>query len=173
MTRFLCHIIHAICFKLIRNCVGTAGFSLGEISALVFSGALTYEEGLHIIRVRAEAMQKACDEKAGAMVTVFLNPGSPLKLCIAAAINHCEVRHKIQNPCCKVANYLYPDCKVIAGNKEVIRPVRWEQTMYALYDRPTDVPFPRTIEAGPGRQLGAMLRMVSRGAFDGYSSIDV
>lgn len=110
----------------------TAGFSLGEISALVFSGALTYEEGestyfhilmktgLHIIRVRAEAMQKACDEKAGAMVTVFLNPGSPLRLCIAAAINHCEVRHKIQNPCCKVANYLYPDCKVIAGNKEVM-----------------------------------------------------
>ncbi|XP_018646923.1 [acyl-carrier protein] S-malonyltransferase [Schistosoma mansoni] len=120
MKRFLSHIIHAICFKLIKNCVVTAGFSLGEISALVFSGALTYEEGLHIIRVRAEAMQKACDEKAGAMITVFVNPGSPLKLGIAAAINHCEVRHKIQNPCCKVANYLYPDCKVIAGNKEAI-----------------------------------------------------
>ncbi|CAH8494462.1 unnamed protein product [Heterobilharzia americana] len=204
--------------ELIRNCVATAGFSVGEITALVFSGALTYEEGLHIIRVRAEAMQKACDEKSGAMLTVFTSPGSPLKLAIAAAISHCETCHEIQNPCCRVANYLYPDCKVIAGNTEAIdfienhasqfgirrtkrltvsgafhtplmfsayktvanalgrmedfqkpsipvvsavdvlpytntwnikrklaiqvaRPVRWEQTLYALYNRPLDVPF--------------------------------
>lgn len=33
----------------IYNCVGAAGFSLGEITALVFAGAFQFEEGKHII----------------------------------------------------------------------------------------------------------------------------
>ncbi|VDP95828.1 unnamed protein product [Trichobilharzia regenti] len=110
------------------------------------------ELGLHIIRVRAEAMQKACDQKSGAMLTVFVNPGSPFKLAIAAAINHCEIHHKIQNPCCKVANYLYPDCKVLAGNSEVRLlqffecPILSMKRLY-VFDR---------------RWLGYVLRMSSR-----------
>lgn len=37
-----------------------AGFSLGEITALVVVGALSFEDGLKVVKVRAEAMQKSC-----------------------------------------------------------------------------------------------------------------
>ena len=38
-----------------------AGHSLGEFSALVASGALSFEDGLKLVAARANAMQKACD----------------------------------------------------------------------------------------------------------------
>lgn len=40
----------------IDNCVATAGFSLGEITALVFAGAIPFDKGLRLVQVRAEAM---------------------------------------------------------------------------------------------------------------------
>ena len=50
------------------DCV--AGFSLGEIPALVFAGALSKDEGLELVQIRARAMQKCCEEKPGTMVAV-------------------------------------------------------------------------------------------------------
>ena len=41
----------------------TAGHSLGEFSALVAAGALTFEDGLRLVSARAQAMQKACELK--------------------------------------------------------------------------------------------------------------
>ncbi|CAH8494057.1 unnamed protein product [Dicrocoelium dendriticum] len=236
--------------ELVRNCVAAAGFSVGEVAALVFSGAMTFEQGLRVVRVRAESMQRACESPRGAMLSVFVNHDSQLKLALQAAINHCEMELRIKNPECRIANYLYSDCKVIAGNVEaiefienhmtqfniprvkrlplsgafhtrfmesatrplynvlsrleslsvpkfpvisnvdvlpyrsahnirrklslqVVRPVRWEQVLHAMYSRPPDAPFPRTIEPGPGRQLGTMLRVVNRKAFARYQSIEV
>lgn len=49
----------------------TAGHSLGEFSALVASGALSFEDGLHLVSQRAKAMQLACDVKKGAMAAVL------------------------------------------------------------------------------------------------------
>src|SRR5208283_4416809 len=42
-----------------RNAAMTAGHSLGEYSALVAAGALAFEEGLRLVRLRGELMQKA------------------------------------------------------------------------------------------------------------------
>ena len=39
----------------------TAGHSLGEFSALVAAGALSFEDGLKLVYARAMAMQKACE----------------------------------------------------------------------------------------------------------------
>ena len=39
-----------------------AGHSLGEFSALVASGALSFEDGLWLVSKRAQAMQKACEK---------------------------------------------------------------------------------------------------------------
>jgi [acyl-carrier-protein] S-malonyltransferase len=49
----------------------TAGHSLGEFSALVAAGALSFEDGLILVSKRAEAMQKACEVKPSTMAAVL------------------------------------------------------------------------------------------------------
>jgi [acyl-carrier-protein] S-malonyltransferase len=51
-----------------------AGHSLGEFSALVASGAMDFEEGLRLVSIRAQAMQKACEANPGAMAAVLALP---------------------------------------------------------------------------------------------------
>jgi [acyl-carrier-protein] S-malonyltransferase len=48
-----------------------AGHSLGEFSALVAAGALTFEDGLTLVSKRAMAMQKACDAQPGTMAAII------------------------------------------------------------------------------------------------------
>ena len=48
-----------------------AGHSLGEFSALVAAGALTFEDGLNLVSQRAQAMQKACEIKPSTMAAVL------------------------------------------------------------------------------------------------------
>jgi [acyl-carrier-protein] S-malonyltransferase len=48
-----------------------AGHSLGEFSALVANGALTFEDGLKLVSMRAEAMQKACDLHPSTMAAIL------------------------------------------------------------------------------------------------------
>ena len=48
-----------------------AGHSLGEFSALVAAGAIDFEDGLRLVSIRAEAMQKACETNPGSMAAVL------------------------------------------------------------------------------------------------------
>ena len=48
-----------------------AGHSLGEFSALVASGAMDFDEGLKLVAIRAEAMQKACETVPGTMAAIL------------------------------------------------------------------------------------------------------
>ncbi len=48
-----------------------AGHSLGEFSALVAAGALSFEDGLQLVSARATAMQKACDASPSTMAAVL------------------------------------------------------------------------------------------------------
>ncbi|MCQ2058054.1 MAG: ACP S-malonyltransferase [Bacteroidaceae bacterium] len=48
-----------------------AGHSLGEFSALVACGALSFEDGLKLVAARARAMQKACESNPGTMAAVI------------------------------------------------------------------------------------------------------
>lgn len=48
-----------------------AGHSLGEFTALVVNGTLTFEDGLELVRVRATAMQKACEIQPSTMAAVL------------------------------------------------------------------------------------------------------
>ena len=48
-----------------------AGHSLGEFSALVAAGAMDFEDGLKLVSIRAQAMQKACDITEGTMAAVL------------------------------------------------------------------------------------------------------
>lgn len=49
----------------------TAGHSLGEFSALVAAGALSFEDGLRLVYARAMAMQKACEAEPSTMAAIL------------------------------------------------------------------------------------------------------
>lgn len=74
-----------------------AGHSLGEFSALVAAGAMDFEEGLRLVSIRAQAMQKACETNPGAMAAVLALPSETIeKICsecdgiVVAANYNCE-----------------------------------------------------------------------------------
>jgi [acyl-carrier-protein] S-malonyltransferase len=87
-----------------------AGHSLGEFSALVAAGALSFEDGLKLVYARAMAMQKACEIEPSTMAAV-------LGLSDEAVEEGCEsVKDAIVVP----ANYNCPGQLVISGSIEGI-----------------------------------------------------
>ena len=74
-----------------------AGHSLGEFSALVAAGAMDFEEGLKLVSIRAQAMQKACEMTEGSMAAILALPAETVeKICaetdgtVVAANYNCE-----------------------------------------------------------------------------------
>lgn len=57
--------------------------------------------------------------------------------------------------------------------KQLMSPVKWEQTLHEIYERTQGEKFPHTYEVGPGKQLGATLRKCNRKAFTTYTQVEV
>lgn len=55
------------------------GHSLGEFSALTAAGALSFEDGLRLVAIRAQAMQKACEANPGTMAAVLMLPAEKVE----------------------------------------------------------------------------------------------
>jgi [acyl-carrier-protein] S-malonyltransferase len=87
----------------------TAGHSLGEFSALVAAGALSFEDGLRLVSARAKAMQKACEIHPSTMAAVLALPDEKVEE-ICAGIQGVVV----------CANYNCPGQIVISGEVEAI-----------------------------------------------------
>ena len=86
-----------------------AGHSLGEFSALVANGTLTFEDGLQLVAKRAAAMQKACELQPGTMAAVLgLEDSKVEKLCASV--------EGIVTP----ANYNCPGQLVISGELKAV-----------------------------------------------------
>src|SRR5262245_38810866 len=51
----------------VLSCEAAAGLSLGEYTALVFAGAIEFEEALRLVAVRGDAMQEAADANPSGM----------------------------------------------------------------------------------------------------------
>src|SRR5437762_566715 len=67
------------------SCMATAGLSLGEYTALVFAGAMTFADGLRLVQKRGEAMQAAADATPSGMVSVLgLDQSKVEELCAQA-----------------------------------------------------------------------------------------
>ncbi|MCA5005878.1 ACP S-malonyltransferase [Sphingobacterium bovistauri] len=84
-----------------------AGHSLGEFSALVSAGALSFEDGLKLVSQRANAMQKACELQPSTMAAILgLDDETVEKIC--AQVEEVVV----------AANYNCPGQLVISGSIE-------------------------------------------------------
>jgi [acyl-carrier-protein] S-malonyltransferase len=92
----------------IDSCEMAAGLSLGEYTALVFAGALSFADGLRVVKRRGEAMQEASDATPSGMVSVLLLDREKVESIRdrAAAAGRIEI-----------ANYLCPGNLALSGEK--------------------------------------------------------
>jgi [acyl-carrier-protein] S-malonyltransferase len=80
-----------ICFELLKEQVpglkfeATAGLSLGEFTALTAGGAMSFEDGLRVVRQRGKFMQEACDATRGGMAAIIGLEESPTREVCAEA----------------------------------------------------------------------------------------
>lgn len=86
-----------------------AGHSLGEFSALVAAGVLSFEDGLRLVAKRATAMQKACEAHPGTMAAILALPDQIIEQ-ICDSIEGVVV----------AANYNCPGQLVISGAAEAV-----------------------------------------------------
>ena len=105
---FLHSVVLAGCSKLeTPDMVG--GHSLGEFSALVAAGAVSFEDGLKLVAARAAAMQRCCEKVPGAMAAVIALDQETVE-------RVCEETPGIVVP----ANYNSDGQIVISGSKEAV-----------------------------------------------------
>ena len=93
----------------VEICSLAAGLSLGEYTALAFAGAISFEDGLRVVRKRGEAMQAASDQVESGMVSALLLDEDAVND-VAAKTN--ETGNRIW-----IANYLCPGNTVLSGDK--------------------------------------------------------
>lgn len=109
---FLHSVISALCMGDAFKPDMVAGHSLGEFSALVAAGALSFEDGLKLVYARAMAMQKACEVAPGTMAAIIgLSDEKVEEIC-----QEVSKEGKVVIP----ANYNCPGQLVISGDKEGI-----------------------------------------------------
>lgn len=111
---FLHSVISALCMGGDFRPDMTAGHSLGEFSALVAAGALTFEDGLRLVYARARAMQKACEAAPSTMAAIIGLPFDKIEGVCG------EISRKGDKGVVVPANYNCPGQLVISGNIEAI-----------------------------------------------------
>ena len=110
---FLHSVISALCMGEDVAPDMVAGHSLGEFSALVAAGALSFEDGLKLVYARAMAMQKACEAAPSTMAAIVgLDDATIENVC--TEIN-------TENNVVVPANYNCPGQLVISGNVEAVK----------------------------------------------------
>jgi len=102
-----------VCFELLKERVpnlefdATAGLSLGEFTALTAAGAMSFEDGLRVVRQRGKFMQEACDATRGGMAAIIgLDEAPTCEVCAEASVT--------------LANLNCPGQLVISGEAEKI-----------------------------------------------------
>lgn len=95
--------------EVVEGCTAAAGLSLGEYTALVFAGVMSFEDGLRVVQERGRAMQDASDAVPCGMVSILgLDAARIEKLCQEA---------RAEGEVLQIANYLCPGNIVVSGHK--------------------------------------------------------
>ncbi|KAK1117632.1 hypothetical protein K0M31_015805 [Melipona bicolor] len=222
--------------KVFETCVATAGYSVGEITALILSGIITFEDGIRLAWTRGKAMQHASNLVPQGMLSVVYTPKTQLSKVCTEAENWARDMG-IENPICRTAIFLCSERKIIAGNvealdylenhktqfgltkmsrlpvsgafhtplmepalkaiakilgsieineprckvysnykavpytdlryvkkyilKQTVSPIRWEQCLQHIYNRPDGTPFPQTYDIGSDGRMKTILKLVN------------
>lgn len=109
---FLHSVITALCLGDDFNPDMVAGHSLGEFSALVAAGAISFEDGVRLVAARANAMQKACEANPGLMAAIIGLPDEKVE----------EICSQIsaEGDVVVAANYNCPGQLVISGTVDAV-----------------------------------------------------
>ena len=107
---FLHSVITALCMGDEFKPDMVAGHSLGEFSALVASGCLSFEDGLRLVYARAMAMQACCEKVPGTMAAIINLPDETIE----------KVCSEIEGVVVPV-NYNSPGQVVISGEVEAVK----------------------------------------------------
>lgn len=86
--------------KVFETCVATAGYSVGEITALILSGIITFEDGIRLAWTRGKAMQHASNLVPQGMLSVVYTPKTQLSKACTEAENWARDMG-IENPICR------------------------------------------------------------------------
>ena len=142
--------------KSVEGCRASAGLSLGEYTALTFAGALSFEDGLRLVKLRAEAMQEAATNgKKGKMLSVVgLEKEVLIKLCdqVKASVGGDAV--------CQIANQLFPKGNVAAGDAaciDMLSPLAKSNGALSAAEPKTSGAFHCPLMAPAGEKLRAAL----------------
>lgn len=92
----------------VLSCEAAAGLSLGEYTAMVFSGAMSFEDGLRVVARRGRAMQDAADAQPSGMVSLLGLSLEQVEAICAEARDEGEIL--------QVANHLCPGNIVVSGH---------------------------------------------------------
>ncbi|MGL6195106.1 MAG: ACP S-malonyltransferase [Thermoguttaceae bacterium] len=92
-------------------CAAAAGLSLGEYTALVFSGAISFEDGLRLVQKRGEAMQEASDAVPSGMVSILGLDKEKIEVLCEKILSE----NTNGGGVLRIANYLCPGNIVVSG----------------------------------------------------------
>ena len=98
--------------EIVAQCAYTAGLSLGEYPALVFAGALSFEQGLRVVQQRGQAMQDAANATPSGMVSILLLETPQVEMLCKEASSAGAIQ---------IANYLCPGNIVVSGEAAACR----------------------------------------------------
>lgn len=90
----------------VLGCEMAAGLSLGEYTALVFAGSMSFEDGLKVVQRRGQAMQAAADATPSGMVSILLLDRDQVQSICDEAAAHGSIQ---------IANFLCPGNIVVSG----------------------------------------------------------
>jgi len=171
----------------VLSCEAAAGLSLGEYTALVFAGAMEFEDGLRLVQQRGAAMQEAADATPSGVGTIAaceraaeqaqsFGAMKAVPLAVAGAF-HTQIMQPAYRRCAEAIGAVAmnrPKIPVVSNVdarphddpddvrqlliQQVVHPVRWEDSMRYLLDDGYD----QFYEVGPGRVLRGLLRRVER-----------
>ena len=100
--------------EMLKKVKTAAGFSLGEYSALVFGGGLSFEDGLKVVKARAEAMDAAAKAAASGMASIGGLADDKLQACLD------EAARSVGNGKAYIANYMFPEGRTCSGDLKVL-----------------------------------------------------